>query len=235
MELANQRQLVVKRAVAIAVLFIGAAAARIFWVDQTLALYGAEPFYTWLSSGVQISPLYAGVAAFLARTFEFFGLNAAQSLEYGSIFVYAVAGGLLVAPVYGIARRMSSEAVASGIGLAVAFYPVSLTVLPGAVAMTEPLYLLLVASAWYFLLRAVDENSLWLTGLGGLLIGFAYLARITALPYMAFALGLLLLATWRSRRDRFAGSRVLASALLALIAFAAVASPYVAALYGINL
>jgi 4-amino-4-deoxy-L-arabinose transferase-like glycosyltransferase len=235
MELARQRQIEVKRAAAVAVLFIGAAAARIFWVSQARSLYGAEPFYSWLGSSVQFSPLYAGIAAFLARIFGLFGLDAAHSLEMGAMFVYAVAGGLLVAPVYGIARRMSNESVSAGVGLAVAFYPVSLTILPGAVAMTEPLYLLLVASAWYFLLRAVDEDDLWFTALGGLLIGLAFLARTSALPYMALALGLLLFATWQSRRERFAGSQAAASALLALLVFAVVVSPYLAALYGLRL
>ncbi len=235
MEIANQRQLVVKRAAAIAVLFIGAAAARIFWVNQNSALYGAEPFYSWLGSGVQFSPLYAGVTAVLARFLALFGLNSAQSLAFGSIALYAVAGGLLVAPIYGIARRMGNDAFASGVGLAAVFYPVSLTILPGAVAMTEPLYLLLVASAWYFLLRSADERNLWLTALGGVLIGLAFLARTTALPYMALALGLVLCATWLLRRDRFAGSQVVTSALLALLVFVAVVSPYVAALYGLRL
>jgi hypothetical protein len=235
MELANQRQIVVKRAVAIAVLFIGAAAARIFWVNQTRFLFGAEPFYSWLGTGAQFSPLYASFAALLARLLELIGLGSAQSLEIGSMVIYAVAGGLLVAPVYGIARRMSNEAVAAGVGLAVMFYPVSLTILPGAVAMTEPLYLLLVASAWYLLLRSVDEGKLWLTALGGLAIGLAFLARTAALPYMAIALGLLLFATWLLRRDHLATSRVAANAALALLAFGAVVGPYLAGLYGLYL
>jgi 4-amino-4-deoxy-L-arabinose transferase-like glycosyltransferase len=235
MELAKQRQIEFKRAVAIAVLFIGAAAGRIFWVNQTRALYGAEPFYSWLSTGAQISPLYAGVAAFLARAFEVIGLSSGQALELGSMFIYAVAGGLLVAPVYGIARRMSNESIASGIGLAVVFYPVSLTILPGAVAMTEPLYLLLVASAWYFLLRSLDDGKLWLTALGGLLVGLAFLARTPALPFMALALGLLLFATWQLRRDDLAFGRAATNALLALLAFAVVAGPYVASVGGIRL
>jgi 4-amino-4-deoxy-L-arabinose transferase-like glycosyltransferase len=171
----------------------------------------------------------------LARFFELIGLNGAQSLEFGSMIIYAVAGGLLVAPVYGIARRMSNEAVAAGVGLAVVFYPVSLTMLPGAVAMTEPLYLLLVASAWYLLLRSVDEGNLWLTALGGLAIGLAFLARTAALPYMAIALGLLLFATWQLRRDHLATSRVAANAVLALLMFGAVVSPYLAALHGLHL
>ena len=235
MELTSQRQIEVKRAAAIAVLFIGAAAARIFWANQARTLYGAEPLYAWLGSGVQFSPLYAGIAAFLTRVFELFGLDRAHSLEIGTMFIYAVAGGLLVAPVYGIARRISNEAVSAGVGLAVVFYPVSLTILPGAAAMTEPLYLSLVASAWYFLLRSVDEGNVWFTALGGLLIGLAFLARTTALPYMTLALGLLLFATWQLRRDRFAGSQVATSALLALLVFVAVVSPYVARLYGLRL
>lgn len=235
MELAKQRQLVIKRAAAIAVLFIGALAARIFWVNQMSALYGAEPFYSWIDTGVRFSPLYAGVAAALARVFGLFGLNEAQALQFGSALIYALAGGLLVAPIYGITRRMSNEAVASGVGLAAVFYPVSLTILPGAVAMTEPLYLLLVASAWYFLLRSVDDRNIWFTALGGLLIGLAFLARTTALPYMALSLGLLLVATWLLRRDDFAGRHVATNALLALLVFSLVAGPYVASLGGIHL
>lgn len=235
MDLANQRQIEVKRAAAVAVLFIGAAAARIFWVNQAHAMYGAEPFYTWLSSGAQFSPLYATVAGFLARALAAFGLNQAQGLEAGSLVIYAVAGGLLVAPVYGIARRIAGETAAAAAGLATVFYPVSLTVVPGASVMTEPLYLLLVASAWYFLLKSVDEGSLWLTGLGGLLVGLAFLSRTAALPYMAFALGLLLFATWRLRRDDLAVSRAAANALLALVAFAMVVSPYLVSLGAIRL
>jgi hypothetical protein len=37
------------------------------------------------------------------------------------------------------------------------------------------------------------------------------------------------------RRDRFAGSQVATSALLALLVFVAVVSPYVARLYGLRL
>ena len=235
MELANQRQIEVKRAAAVAVLFIGAAAARIFWVSQNRALYGAEPFYSWLGAASLFSPLYTGVAGFLARVLDVLGMSRGQALEAGSMLVYAVAGGLLVAPVYGIARRMGGEALAAGAGLATVFYPVSLVVLPGAAAMTEPLYLLLVASAWYFLLRSLDDGKLWLTALGGLLIGLAYLARTTALPFMALALALLLFATWQLRRDDLAPGRAATNALLALLAFGVVVGPYLAALYGIQL
>ena len=235
MELANQRQIEIKRMAAIAVLFIGAVAARIFWISQTRSLVGAEPFYTWVGSSFEFSPLYAGVAAFLTAVFEGLGLNVTQALDFSSMLIYASAGGLLVAPVYGIARRMGGEALAAGAGLATVFYPASLTVLPGAGAMTEPLYLLLVASAWYFLLKSVDEGNLWLTAVGGLLIGLGYLARTTALPYMAFALGLLLFATWQLRRDTLAGRSALTNALLALFAFGTVVSPYLAAVSGINM
>jgi hypothetical protein len=235
MELANQRQIEVKRAAAVAVLFVGAAAARIFWVSQNHALYGAEPFYSWLGSASLFSPLYAGVAGFLARVLDLFGMSQAQSLGYGSMMVYAIAGGLLVAPAYGIARRMGGEGIAAGVGLATVFYPASLAVLPGAAAMTEPLYLLLVASAWYFLLRSVDEGSLWLTALGGLLIGFAYLARTSALPFMAIALGLLLFATWQLRRENLEVSRAATNVVLALVAFGAVVGIYLAAINGIRI
>ena len=70
--------------------------------------------------------------------------------------MYLLFGGLLVAPVYGIARRMGGETIAAGAGLATVFYPAMLGSFTQAGAMIEPMYLLLVAAAWYFLLVAVD-------------------------------------------------------------------------------
>jgi hypothetical protein len=91
------------------------------------------------------------------------------------------------------------------------------------------MYLLLVATAWYFLLVAVDEGSLWPAGLGGLFVGLAYLTRPEALVYLVFALGLLLVATWLSRKDRFGLRRAAANVGIALSMFALIAGPYLAA------
>ena len=50
---------------------------------------------------------------------------------------------------------------------------------------------------------------------------------------MAFALGLLLFATWQLRRDNLAAKRAATNALLALFAFGVVVGPYLVTLYGL--
>jgi hypothetical protein len=94
--------------------------------------------------------------------------------------------------------------------------------------MVEPVYLLLVTAAWYFLLVAVDEGMLWPAALGGLLVGLAYLTRPEALVYLGFALGLLLVATWLSRRHSFGLRRAAANLGIAAAMFSLIAGPYLA-------
>jgi 4-amino-4-deoxy-L-arabinose transferase-like glycosyltransferase len=149
--------------------------------------------------------------------------------------VYVLFGGLLVAPVYGIARRMGGEAIAAGAGLATVFYPATLDTFPRTAAMVEPMYLLLVAAAWYFLLLAIDEHSLWPAAAGGLFVGLAYLTRPQALVYLGVALGLLLVATWLSRKHSFALRRAAANVGIALVMFALIAGPYLAAFFQVRL
>jgi hypothetical protein len=237
MELTQQQQFTQKRIAAIAVLFIGAVAARIFWISQMRGLWGDEPFYTWLGasftpanavsfSNSHASPLFSAIAGIVSAVLGFFGLTGAPAIAVSTLFIYVVSGGLLVAPVYGIARRMGNEATAAGAGLATMFYPAMLGGFPHADVMVEPVYLLLVAGAWYFLLLAVDAGQLWPAALGGLLVGLAYLSRTEALFYLAVALGLLLLATWLSRKQSFAPRRVVSNAAIALGMFVLIAGPY---------
>ena len=44
MELTKHNQYTLKRAASIGVLFVGAIAARLFWINQVRALWGDEPF-----------------------------------------------------------------------------------------------------------------------------------------------------------------------------------------------
>ena len=163
MELANQNRYTLKRAASIGVLFVGALGARIFWINQVRALWGDEPFSTWLSGGLisspaqtalHAAPLFPAVAAWIGRLFQAIGMTGPVALELSTVVMYLLFGGLLVAPVYGIARRMGGEAIAAGAGLATAFYPAMTGSFPQAGAMVEPVYLLLVAAGWYFLLVA---------------------------------------------------------------------------------
>lgn len=234
MEIAKQKDYTLKRAAAIAVLFVGAVAARLFWINQVRGLWGDEPLYTWLN-GVAATPqaplagfssLFPSFVTAVSRAIQSAGVAAPLATELGSVLLYVLFGGLLVAPVYGIARRMGGEAIAAGAGLATVFYPVMLDSFPRAGAMVEPVYLLMVAAAWYFLLVAVDEFSLWFAAAGGLFVGMAYLTRPEALPYLAVALGLLLAATWLSRKHSFALRRVAANAGIALVMFVLIAGPY---------
>ena len=130
---------------------------------------------------------------------------------------------------------MGGEGIAAGAGLATVFYPVMLGSFPQADAMVEPVYLLLVTAAWYFLLVAVDEGMLWPAALGGLLVGLAYLTRPEALVYLGFALGLLLVATWLSRRHSFGLRRAAANLGIAVAMFSLIAGPYLANLFQLSL
>ncbi len=243
MELVKQNQFAVRRVAAIAVLFVGAVGARIFWINQVRAQWGDEPLYTWLSGNLlgaqsplgNVSPLFPSVVNWLGHALASIGMSPSTGLEIGSILMYVLFGGLLVVPVYGIARRMGGEGIAAGAGIATVIYPASLGGFPHPGAMAEPMYLLLVAAAWYFLLLAVDERTLWPAALGGLFVGLAFLTRPEALFYLGFALGLLLLATWLSRKSSFALRRVAANAGIVLVVFALIAGPYLPALTQIKL
>ncbi len=248
MELTNKKARVekdytLKRAAAVAVLFVGALGARIFWINQVRMQWGDEPFYTWLSGSVLdgrsasvsatgMSPLFATLANTIAHSLQSLGIGGA--LPLGAILPYLLFGGLLVAPVYGIARRMGGEAIAAGAGLATVFYPAVMAGLPKTGAMIEPMYLLLVASAWYLLLVAVDEGSLWPAAAGGLFVGLAYLTRPAAFLYLGFALGLVLVATWLSRKHSFALRRAAANFGIALAMFALIAGPYLPVVFQVR-
>ena len=243
MELTKQNQYTMKRAASIGVLFVGAVGARVFWVNQVRALWGDEPFTTWLSSSAlttqapmafQDVSLFPTLVEWIARLFQTIGVSSSVAAAISTIFVYVLFGGLLVAPVYGIARRMGGEAIAAGAGLATVFYPAMLGSFPQGGAMVEPVYLLLVAAAWYFLLVAVDEGSLSPAGLGGLFVGLAYLTRPEALVYLVFALGMLLVATWLSRKHSFELRRAAANFGIALAMFAMIAGPYLAGIYQVR-
>jgi hypothetical protein len=227
MELVKQRQYTLQRAAAIAVLFVGAVAARIFWISQTRALWGDETFYSWLSATPN-SPLLSASVTLIERVLTLLGFSGAPAAQLSTLLLYAGCGGLLVAPVYGIARRMGGEAIAAAAGLATVFYPAMVGDLPHAGSLVEPVYLLLVAVAWYLLLTAVDESTLWPAAAGGLFVGLAFLTRTEALGHLAAALILLLVATWMTRKPVFSFDRAVANVIVATITFVLIAGPQLA-------
>ncbi|MCC7355834.1 MAG: glycosyltransferase family 39 protein, partial [Anaerolineae bacterium] len=95
-------------------------------------------------------------------------------------------------------------------------------------SMTEPPYLLFLAMALALAWRAISRNSISYTIGAGVSFGLAYLARPEGITYIAWFLGILLLAglvRHRPLRLSSIGSSPLAMAVAAA-AFLATASPY---------
>jgi hypothetical protein len=65
-------------------------------------------------------------------------------------------------------------------------------------------------------------------------VGLAYLTRPDALIYLVVALGLLLVATWLSRRNSLGLRRAAANVGIALGMFALIAGPYLGAFFQVR-
>ena len=191
------------RRVILAALLVFAAALRIYWVCQPRVVWGDETFYLWVGqslldgsgyqffgfSGSHFSPLFPVAAALIARLASGFTTNATQALIVGSGAVYVISGTLLLLPVYGIARRVGGAGPALAAALVTAVYPM-LTV--GALFWstgTEMLYLCLLATAWWGLLVALQDDRLWGYALAGAMIGLAYLVRTEGIVYLVAGAG----------------------------------------------
>lgn len=136
-----------------------------------------------------------------------------------------VAGALLVLPVYALAARAFDRSVATGAALLVAVFPGLSTSILYWGSMTEPVFLLLLYSAAWLLVRAVDLRDGRRAAAAGMLLGLAYLGRPEALGWLAtlaVGAGVVVALTSRSR-IRAAAAVVPALAL----GFALCAAPYV--------
>ncbi len=221
-----------------------ATVVRMYWASRPRVVWGDEPFYLWIGqslldgngyqffgfSGTHFAPLYPLLAASIARAFQLTGVAVSTSLELGSNVVYVVAGALLVLPIYGIAKRLTGTASALAAGLIVAFSP-PLTV--GVLlwgTMTEPLFLLFIASAWWSLIAALQEDRLSAYVLAGDALALAYLVRTEALIYLAAAVAAASLLRLTLGRTGHIG-RTLTGVGLLLVAFSVLISPYLLAQY----
>ncbi len=233
----------------LALLVLLAAAVRIYAAAQSRIVWGDEPFYLWLGrsllegqgyqffgiSGVHFAPLFPLAAAVLAKIAGLFGISGTHALMVGSDALHVLCGALLVLPAWGIARRLSGEAAGLAAGLVAAVFP-ALVVGPlywGT--MTEPLYLLLVACAWWALVAAVQDGKAHLMILAGAALGLAYLVRTEALILLAAGLAVAVLISVFLRPHDTPVRRPLAASLagagLALLAFGLVITPYVLAMH----
>lgn len=146
-------------------------------------------------------------------------------LEWASNLAYVLCGGLLLFPVFAIARRLYGTPTAWLGVLLVAVCPaLSVSVLYWG-SMTEPLYTCLVYGGLAALLAGLEEQRWGLLPTAGLLFGLAYLVRPEAFGHVAMSL--LVILAWLMRR----GTRMLRQTCWAIggcvVAFAFVAAPYV--------
>jgi len=222
--------------VALLLLLLLAAAVRIYWGTRTRVVWGDEPFYLWLGrsllsgdgyqffgiSGVHFSPLFPLLADLLGRAAP--GVPAA-----GSLALYVACGSLLLLPVYAIAWRLAGERAAIAAATAAAFLPALTSGIPRWGTMTEPLYLLLIAAAWWALLVGLQDGRGWPDLAAGAFLGLAYLTRTEALAPAAAGLStLFLLRCWGGPGFRRAGLGLAAG----VAAFALVIFPYLWLLHG---
>lgn len=235
------------------VLVLLAFGVRLYWGSQPRVVWGDEPFYIWLGqsllagegyqffgiSAVHHSPLLAVLAAGIVRLIPP-GLLSGQPTDaaIGTVAVYVIAGALLVLPIAGIARRLAGDKVALVAGLLTALYPALTAVIPLWGTMTEPIYILMVAVAWWGLLVAMEEGRLFGYLVAGLALGFAYLTRSESIVYLIVGLAV----TWGLRLFVRSGQtrgitllmKSLAGPALAILSFLVVISPYLIALRAIT-
>ncbi len=213
----------------IAILLL-ALAVRFAIALQDRVVWGDEPFYLWLGRNwltgqgysftgypdVHHTPLYpllAGVLYLLTG-----------DLDVASRIWYVLLGAALVVPIYLIAARMYGQRAGLVAGLLVALHPALTAAIPRWGTMTEPLYYLLVYGGLYALLVALDRDAIWAWGLGGILLGLAYLTRPEASGYLLLFGAYLLLV--RLLQKRLFTRHTLLALVAYIIGFAFFFVPY---------
>lgn len=222
-----------------------AALVRIYWGVQPRVAWGDEPFYIWLGdsllrgqgyeffgiSAVHHSPLFALLAALAARLLPAIGpAGSAQDVARGSIAIYVLTGALLVLPIHGMARRLRGDSAGLAAGLITALYPILTSGVLLWGTMTEPLFLLLVASAWWGLLISLQDNRTLGYVVTGLMLGLAYLTRNEAIVYLVAGYAALLILRATLGHQAAQWRKTLGGLVLAVVIFFVVISPYLIAL-----
>ena len=131
-------------------------------------------------------------------------------------------GSLLVIPIYWLGRHLATEQTGFRAGLFVALVPALVLGQANFEAVAEPLYTLLLFTAWALLWRGLTRREVWTFALAGLALGAAHLVR-----WEAVVLGLIavLLIIGGLKRAAFA------PVLVFLAGLALFAVPYGAYLY----
>lgn len=152
-----------------------------------------------------------------------------RNAELASNLVYMAAGTLLIVPVYAIARRFYGRRTALTVACLLAVFPaLSASVLYWG-TMTEPLYILLLFSAFYAALLGMEDDKPWAFVAAGALLSLAYLTRPEGI--ITFCLLLAYLIFVRLVQRRLVKRRTILALVGFVLAFAIVAAPYLGWLY----
>ena len=143
--------------------------------------------------------------------------------EAASDIWYVLLGTLLTLPVYGLARRLTGHRGALLAAALVAFFPALTTAVLYWGTMIEPLFLFLLYTAAYGVVKGLDRESPWLFAVAGALTGLAFLARPEGILWMVSLEGAALLV-WALRR-RLKERRPLAALAVLPLVFLAVGAP----------
>jgi len=215
---------------AVVAILLLALAVRFAIALQDRVVWGDEPFYLWLGRNwltgqgysftgypdVHHTPLYPLLAGALYLV--------TGDLDIASRIWYVLLGAALVVPIYLIAARMYGWRVGLLAGLLVALHPALTAAIPRWGTMTEPLYYLLVYGSLYALLVALDRDAIMAWGLGGFLLGLAYLTRPEASGYLLLFGAYLLLV--RLLQKRLWNRHTLLALAAYVIGFALFFMPY---------
>jgi hypothetical protein len=151
---------------------------------------------------------------------------AVDDWEIVSRVAYVVFGGLLLCPIYLLARRIYGVAVARIAAMVTALLPAFTSGVLFAETLGEPLYLLCLACGIYQLYLAFADGTVRSHLLAGIAFSLAYLTRPEAMLYFFLALGTLPLFWFILRRFSPREAAIRLGVLAA--AFFIVASPYLA-------
>jgi 4-amino-4-deoxy-L-arabinose transferase-like glycosyltransferase len=184
-------------------------------------LWSGAGFTTGSSPELHWPPLFPIVAGL----FEM----ALKDFEWASNAVYAISGGLLLLPVFAMARRIFGPQTAWLTAALLALFPaLNVSVLYWG-SMSEPLYLLLLYSGLAVLLVGLEENSVRMFVAAGVFLGLAYLTRPEAIAYVG--LFSIITVIWLGRRTGFRSPALWRSAGAFACAFLIMAAPYVVYLH----
>lgn len=152
-----------------------------------------------------VSDYWSSFYPFLALPFGKLYGSAEPALRLLSV----ICGGALVLPCMLLARRLWGDRTALVAGVLIALHPNLIQF--STAAMTESLYMLLVATALYLLARFLQDGDRWFSVICGIVLGLAYMTRQEAQFILIIFVVVLLL--WRRGIHR--GRRIARAAVLA--------------------